>query len=294
MFGLCTVEKIAALRAMRCISLQLTLALSCRGNSVPTTPQSSSRARTLLARESEPPPRPHLSPEERAGAFSLATFGWLGATLRLGATRPLVPTDLPLLRDADAASAAGDAIERQWARQRALGRADSKWAVPLALARVYGGEFGRAGVLKLGSDICQITAPLLLKRTVGMLEKGANLRTGAPMAFALLLLQALQALCLRHYFSQVIWYGLFGHGHRRPHARAYTHAHTHTHTRIHAHTHTRIQAHTEQTYLRESASSCLERGHKHILLAFGIKIRGADNAGLVVLEQRSIAGLPRC
>ena len=130
------------------------------------------------------------------GLLAAATFSWLDPMLHLGATRPLQLPDLPPLEAPGLPTrAAADSFEEQWARLSASSTptALNVSEVAVALWRCHGGRFAWAGGLKLCCDLCQIASPLLLKRTIALLESGAGLRRGAGAVAGLLGLTALQA-----------------------------------------------------------------------------------------------------
>ncbi|EOD20588.1 multidrug resistance-associated protein, ABC superfamily [Emiliania huxleyi CCMP1516] len=115
------------------------------------------------------------------GLLAAATFSWLDPMLHLGATRPLQLPDLPPLEAPGLPTrAAADSFEEQWARLSASSTptALNVSEVAVALWRCHGGRFAWAGGLKLCCDLCQIASPLLLKRTIALLESGAGLRRG--------------------------------------------------------------------------------------------------------------------
>ena len=151
------------------------------------------------------PRRPQT--EADCGPLNRVGFGWLNPTLRLGSTRPLQQADLPALRSDDAARLSADKLEEEYTGLVAVG-ADSPRTVARALWRAFGAEFAGAGALKLASDICQIANPILLKRIVSMLERGVGLQSGLGVAGILFVANAVQTVCLRHYFAQTFRTGL--------------------------------------------------------------------------------------
>ena len=146
--------------------------------------------------------------EERASLLERATFGWLNPTLELGSERALEEADLPALAENDSSRYSADLLEREWQALAAIGASDQPHAMALALWRSFGREFRNAGFVKLASDVCQLASPLLLKRIVKQLEAGVGLRRGLWVTAALLLVSALQAFALRHYFALVFRTGL--------------------------------------------------------------------------------------
>ena len=157
-----------------------------------------------------PPPQPQQQTipvgNKKPSLFSQLTFRNLNPTLNLGAKRPLEDADLPSLPWGTAEAAA--AFERQYDALGAVGAADKPNAAGLALYRAFGNEFVVSGLVKLLSDSCQLAAPLLLKTIIGQLEAGVGVKVGAKSTLALLLVGALQALALRHYFAMCFSTGL--------------------------------------------------------------------------------------
>ena len=152
-------------------------------------------------------PRRAGKTEADCGPLDRVGFAWLNPTLRLGSTRPLQQADLPALHRDDAARLSADKLEEEYTGLVAVG-ADSPRTVARALWRAFGAEFAAAGALKLASDICQIANPILLKRIVGMLERDAGLQAGLGAAGLLFVANAMQTVCLRHYFAQTFRTGL--------------------------------------------------------------------------------------
>lgn len=82
-------------------------------------------------------------------------------------------------------------------------------SIAYCLAKALGGEFLRAGMLKLIHDLCMFVGPLVLHEFVNFTQDAhAHWIKGLILTFTVALSQLVMSLCLRHYFFRCYQVGL--------------------------------------------------------------------------------------
>ena len=114
----------------------------------------------------------HLEPcyEEKAGFCSKRFFSWLGPLIKLASTKILKLPDLPDIVDSDKSNIQIEKFQKEWKRQikENINKKNTTVTLISVLKKVYGPSFMSAGFVKLGHDILQYTAPILLSLIFSM------------------------------------------------------------------------------------------------------------------------------
>lgn len=150
--------------------------------------------------------------------WSLLVFGWMTPILEIGnEQKSLDPKDLdviPLPPDCSTKVVVGE-FDKHWDQEekRAANRDTSSGherrsssllqapSLFLCLCRAFGGDFARAGLLKLVHDLCIFVGPQVLNGLIQFLrDADAPLQRGLSLTLAVTVSQLTMSFCLRHYF----------------------------------------------------------------------------------------------
>lgn len=155
--------------------------------------------------------------------FSSLTFQWFAPLLKLGNSKEqLDPEDLELLPLPPSCQTknVSKAFEFYWNNETETYKRNSNSnsnskkhkftpSVARCLARAYGAEFLRAGILKLIHDMCVFVGPIVLNGLILFLrDPKAPLRTGLLLTASVTVSQTIMSFCLRHYFFKCYMVGL--------------------------------------------------------------------------------------
>ena len=157
--------------------------------------------------------------EEKAGFCSKRFFSWLGPLIKLASTKILKLADLPDIVDSDKSNIQIEKFQKEWKRQikENINKKNTTVTLISVLKKVYGPSFMSAGFVKLGHDILQYTAPILLSLILQFIENGStdtfvifniNIPTGIIFAILLFLNQVIQNFFLNAYFHRCYRIGM--------------------------------------------------------------------------------------
>lgn len=160
-------------------------------------------------------------PIHSSSPWSKLVFGWMEPILTIGnQQKRLNPQDLdviPLPTDCST-KVVVDEFDKYWheEEERAANeqqrRSHSLLQAPSlfrALCLAFGGDFARAGLLKLVHDLCIFVGPQVLNGLIHFLrDADAPLRQGLSLTLAVTLSQLTMSFCLRHYFFKCYLTGL--------------------------------------------------------------------------------------
>ena len=139
----------------------------------------------------------------KIGIFAMLTFQWLVPLLRLGNSKEqLNPEDLrtlPLPPSCETNNVS-KLFEYYWSLET---QTSNKGDVSMArcLAKAYGPDFLRAGLLKLVHDLNVFVGPIVLNQLIQFLrDPNAPLSTGLLLTMAVTISQTIMSFALRHYF----------------------------------------------------------------------------------------------
>ena len=149
-------------------------------------------------------------PEEKQVFFETAP---LGPLIKLASTKILKLPDLPDIVDSDKSNIQIEKFQKEWKRQikENINKKNTTVTLISVLKKVYGPSFMSAGFVKLGHDILQYTAPILLSLILQFIENGStdtfvifniNIPTGIIFAILLFLNQVIQNFFLNAYFHR--------------------------------------------------------------------------------------------
>jgi len=162
-----------------------------------------------------------------ASQWSQLVFGWMGPVLETGnQQKRLDPQDLdviPLPADCSTKVVVGNFDkcwdqEEKWVAEHDASsdhhqrRSHSLLQAPSLFRSLYcafGGDFARAGLLKLVHDLCIFVGPQVLNHLIQFLRDAeAPLSRGLLLTLAVTLSQLTMSFCLRHYFFKCYLTGL--------------------------------------------------------------------------------------
>ncbi|TYZ60348.1 hypothetical protein PybrP1_011199 [[Pythium] brassicae (nom. inval.)] len=136
-------------------------------------------------------------PSQDATCVSAALFSWVTPVMELGNARPLQHEDLYQLDPANRAETVSRAFQAAWGNEAA--RATP--SLTRALARTFGGQIAKAGLLKLVHDSLQFVGPLMIKDIIAFLkDPDAPLSRGLAYAGVVFVAGVVQSFMLRNYF----------------------------------------------------------------------------------------------
>ena len=117
-----------------------------------------------------------INPEQHASCCSKLFFAWLNPLLKLGATRPLTPSDIPNALDTDASKICHDKFDQFWQEEdlESLRNTPQHQRGVKSICRVarrfVGKPVLRSSLYYFISMILTFAPPFLLKNLVGHLE----------------------------------------------------------------------------------------------------------------------------
>ena len=106
------------------------------------------------------PTQTSVSKEADAGFLSRLTFAWVGPLMRVGYSRPLESTDIPLVAPNRSSVVITDKLQASFDRRRSQG---DQYPLLWSLNEVFFREFWLGGLCRILADCLLITAPFVLK-----------------------------------------------------------------------------------------------------------------------------------
>lgn len=156
------------------------------------------------------PPLPKTTVPEERSAWSRLIFGWFTPLLERGNEKKLLDQeDLSLipLPDTCQTDYVASTFDHYWKKQ--LDNNSENPSLLKALAFSFGGDFLRAGALKLVHDLCVFVGPQVLHGMIVFLRNpDSPVWHGLGFTAAVTISQVTMSLCLRHYFFKCYATGL--------------------------------------------------------------------------------------
>ncbi|KAG0126624.1 P-loop containing nucleoside triphosphate hydrolase protein [Tuber indicum] len=164
------------------------------------------------------PTQMSVSKEADAGFLSRVTFAWMGPLMRVGYSRPLVPTDIPLVAPNRSSRVITDKLQASFDRRRSRG---DQYPLLWSLNEVFFREFWLGGFCRFVADCLLIFAPFCLRYLIQFSVEaytasergtpGPPVGRGIGIAFGLALMQMFGSL----FINQFLYRGMIVGGQAR-------------------------------------------------------------------------------
>ncbi|XP_039688197.1 ABC transporter C family member 12 isoform X2 [Medicago truncatula] len=144
-----------------------------------------------------------VCPEMRASFLSRLSFGWITPLMKQGYRKPITEKDVWKLDKWDQTDTLSEKFQKCWVSEF---QSSNPWLLR-ALNNSLGKRFWFGGIYKIGYDLSQLVAPILLNHLLDSMQNGDPSWIGYVCAFSIFVGVSVGILCETQYFQNVMRVG---------------------------------------------------------------------------------------